>query len=95
MAKRKRVGRPPKPAKERKTVNFTFRSRGELRDQLRDAAAVSGRSISEEIEYRLNQSFRDQYIAEVAANAAIRMHEEREVSKHAMNDKPPSEEGSK
>src|SRR5947209_2482456 len=58
MAKRKRIGRPPKPAKERKSVNFTFRSRGELREQLRRAAEVSGRSISEEIEYRLDQSFR-------------------------------------
>jgi Arc-like DNA binding domain len=63
MAKRKRVGRPPKPAKERKTVNFTFRSRGDMRERLRDAAAVSGRSISEEIEFRLEQSFQEERIA--------------------------------
>ena len=84
MAKRKRIGRPPKPPKNRKSVNFTFRSREEMREQLRSAAAVSGRSISEEIEYRLVQSFRDQYIAEVAAAAAIRMFEEREVAKAAF-----------
>ena len=57
MAKRKRIGRPPKPPKNRKSVNFTFRSREEMREQLRVAADRSGRSISEEIEYRLNQSF--------------------------------------
>jgi hypothetical protein len=84
MAKRKRVGRPLKPAKNRKSVNFTFRSREGMREQLRTAAAVSGRSISEEIEYRLVQSFRDQYIAEVAAHAALRMYEEREVAKAAF-----------
>ena len=94
MTKRKRIGRPPKPAKERKTVNFTFRSRGDMRQKLQDAAAPYGRSISEEIERRLEQSFRDEYIAEVAAAAAIRMYEEREVAK-VLSEKPPSEEGSK
>jgi Arc-like DNA binding domain len=90
MAKRKRIGRPPKPAKNRKSVNFTFRSREGMREQLRVAAGLSGRSISEEIEYRLVQSFRDEYIAEVAAHAALRMLEEREVFKAAL--KPTEEE---
>ena len=90
MAKRKRIGRPPKPPKNRKSVNFTFRSREGMREQLRAAAAASGRSISEEIEYRLVQSFRDEYIAEVAAHAALRMCEEREVAKAAF--KPTEEE---
>ena len=81
MAKRKRVGRPPKPAVERRRSHFTFRTTDKLREQLRDAAGVSGRSISEEIEIRLLQSFRDEYIAEVAANAAMRVYEERQVAK--------------
>jgi len=90
MAKRKRVGRPPKPAEERRRSHFTFRTTDKLREQLRDAAAVSGRSISEEIEIRLLQSFRDDYIAEVAANAAIRLYEEREVAKYAFPTKGES-----
>jgi Arc-like DNA binding domain len=54
----KRIGRPPKPAEDRKAVNFTFRSRRQMRERLQKAAALSGRSISEEIEDRLNQSFK-------------------------------------
>jgi Arc-like DNA binding domain len=53
----KRIGRPPKSVQDRKAVNFTFRSRGEMRERLQSAAANSRRSISEEIEYRLDQSF--------------------------------------
>ncbi len=87
MAKRKRIGRPPKPAKERKSVNFTFRSRGELREQLRRAAEVSGRSISEEIEYRLDQSFRDEYMAETAVKAMAKYFEEKEVAKELTSKK--------
>ena len=96
MAKRKRIGRPPKPPKNRKSVNFTFRSREEMREQLRVAAAVSGRSISEEIEYRLNQSFQNELILE-AAKEAVRavLQEEREIWKYATSEKPPSEKGSK
>jgi Arc-like DNA binding domain len=54
---KKRLGRPPKSEKDRKAVNFTFRSRGQMRERLQGAAASSGRSVSEEIEYRLDQSF--------------------------------------
>src|SRR5262249_47376123 len=54
----KRLGRPPKPKEDRKSVNFAFRGRGQLRERLREAAATSGRSISEEIEQRLEQSLR-------------------------------------
>jgi hypothetical protein len=55
---RKRVGRPRKSPDERKAVNFTFRSRGQMRDLLQAAADASDRSISEEIEFRLESSFR-------------------------------------
>jgi len=47
---KKRIGRPPLPAKARKAVNLTFRVRRDMREWLRTAAAESGRSISEEIE---------------------------------------------
>jgi len=59
MAAKKRIGRPPKSEEDRKAVNFTFRSRGQMRDRLQAAAAASRRSISEEIEYRLENSFRE------------------------------------
>ncbi len=50
-------GRPPKPAEDVKAKNLTFRTRGALRDQLEEAANDAGRSISEEVEYRLIRSF--------------------------------------
>jgi hypothetical protein len=53
---RRRDGRR-KPAAVRKRNNLTFRTRDQLRDQLERAAAATGRSISEEIEYRLTSSF--------------------------------------
>jgi hypothetical protein len=79
MARRKRIGRPPKPAKERKSVNFTFRSRGELRDLLRASAEPVGRSISEEIERRLVQSFQKEQAARDVAKALLEHFEEREI----------------
>lgn len=53
----KRRGRPPVAKEDRKTGNLTFRTRANLREQLEEAAQQSGRSVSEEIEYRLQQSF--------------------------------------
>ena len=58
MALKKRIGRPPKANEDRKAVNFTFRSRGQMRERLQAAAIAAGRrSISEEIEFRLERSF--------------------------------------
>jgi hypothetical protein len=51
------MGRPPKPPGARRSKNRTFRVRGELDDDLQVAAYESGRSVSEEIEFRLGQSF--------------------------------------
>ena len=83
MAKRKRMGRPPKPAKERRRSHFTFRTTDALREQLRAAAAVEGRSISEEIEWRLQQSFEREQMAQAVAKAIIGHFDEREVVKFA------------
>src|SRR5437660_327572 len=63
MALKKRIGRPPKAKEHRKAVNFTFRSRDQMRERLEAAAAASGRSISEEIEHRLNQSFDEERLS--------------------------------
>ncbi len=56
----KRRGRPALDPSDRKSRNLTFRSRGDLRARLDQAASQSERSISEEIEYRLERSFTDQ-----------------------------------
>jgi hypothetical protein len=53
----KRRGRPAIPEGERKSHNLTFRARGDLRQLIEDAASDSGRSASEEIEFRLVRSF--------------------------------------
>jgi hypothetical protein len=54
--KRKRGGQPKPPA-ERKRNNLTFRARDQLKAALESAAAASERSVSEEIEFRLNRDF--------------------------------------
>ena len=53
----KRRGRPPIAEEDRKAGNLTFRTRGSLRSQLEETAKQSGRSVSEEIEHRLQISF--------------------------------------
>jgi hypothetical protein len=53
----KRKGRPPKYAGEGKRQNFSFRIRDKTRERLIATVAETGRSLSEEIEYRIDQSF--------------------------------------
>jgi hypothetical protein len=54
---KKKVGRPQIAPQERKVRNVTFRSRNDLYEALQAAAAKTGRSLSEEIERRLEGSF--------------------------------------
>jgi hypothetical protein len=54
---KRRRGGQPKPAAERKRNNLTFRARDQLKADLEKAAAAANRSVSEEIEFRLGQSF--------------------------------------
>jgi hypothetical protein len=53
------MGRPPKSG-ERKGVNLTFRTKLDLKSLLQKAASDSGRSLSEEMESRIEDSFRTQ-----------------------------------
>jgi hypothetical protein len=53
-----KLGRPPKHEGERLSKNRTFRVRGTLDEQLEAAAQKAGRSVSEEIERRLEDSFK-------------------------------------
>jgi hypothetical protein len=56
---KRRVGRPPKPKDELKARNMTFRVRERLRERLQQAAQENGRSVSEEIEYRVESTFKE------------------------------------
>jgi len=53
---RKRRGRPPKPLGGKARGNLTIRLRDRVREDLEAAINESGRSLSEEIEYRLELS---------------------------------------
>jgi hypothetical protein len=55
--KKRTRGRPPKPPGERKRNNVTIRMRDELKAALEAAAVQNQRSLSEEIEGRLEQAF--------------------------------------
>jgi hypothetical protein len=58
MARKKaKIGRPPRHGGERLSKSRTFRVRPHLDELLQKAAAEAGRSVSEEIEYRLDRSF--------------------------------------
>jgi hypothetical protein len=63
MEKKAARGRPPRHEGELLAKNRTFRVRGELDDQLQASALKAGRSVSEEIEYRLSRSFADDWLA--------------------------------
>ncbi|MET3695406.1 hypothetical protein [Methylobacterium goesingense] len=54
---RKRIGRPLKNPEQGKRLNVMFRLGEARKDQLMQAAEISGRSMSEEIEKRIEESF--------------------------------------
>jgi hypothetical protein len=55
--KKNKGGRPRRHAGERLSQTRSFRVRGDLDNMLRETAAKAGRSVSEEIEYRLETSY--------------------------------------
>lgn len=59
-ASKPRRGRPKIAPSKRRNRNFTFRGRADLHDKLRRAALDSGRSHSQEVEFRLERSFAGQ-----------------------------------
>ncbi|QDM27885.1 hypothetical protein FNL56_18430 [Tardiphaga sp. vice304] len=64
-------GRPAVPAADKKRRNFTFRGTDELHEHMSAAAAASGRSMSEEIEWRLGQSFFIDFVVKRATDTAV------------------------
>lgn len=89
-AEPKRRGRPPKAPADRKGGNITFRAHPDFRAKLEDAAAQSGRTITQEVELRVERSFRDDDLRalireEVRAALAIAAPERRPCGRLASN----------
>ena len=61
-SRRKRAGRPPLSPEEGKRYTFSLRVSAQRRSELEQAAAESGRSISQELEMRIEQGARDTQI---------------------------------
>jgi hypothetical protein len=59
---RKRAGRPSRELQPGERVPMSFRVTPELKAKMDAAAEESGRSVTQEIEFRLEQSFRDDRI---------------------------------
>ena len=57
---RKTRGRPPLPPEAGKRFPLNMRTTKKIRDELQAAAHASGRSLAQEVEHRLEQSFRDE-----------------------------------
>jgi hypothetical protein len=52
-------GRPRKPDEEAKREQMSFRTTPVMRDKILASAEASGRSIAQELEFRIERSFRD------------------------------------
>ncbi len=59
QATKKRLGRPPLPPAKRRGHTMGFKPTPDVRQQLREAATANNRSVSKEIEARLERSFSD------------------------------------
>lgn len=55
----KPMGRPKKPDSEAKRYPLGMRTTLEMQRKMQDAARASGRSVAQEVEFRLERSFRD------------------------------------
>lgn len=64
----RRAGRPPKAAEDRRSAMMRLRVREDLRDSLEQAASVSKRTLTEETEIRLRNSFLFADLHEVLVN---------------------------
>jgi hypothetical protein len=64
---KKKAGRPRLDPQEKKVRNFNFRGRNQLHERLQAATEVTGYSLSEEIERRLERSFQSDPILDALA----------------------------
>jgi hypothetical protein len=58
MDEQRKRGRPPKPEEEVRRHPIGVRTTRALKEKIEDAAAATGRSVAQEVEARLEQSFR-------------------------------------
>ena len=82
---RKRIGRPPISIADGTRAGVGFRVTSRLKAQIRAAADASGRSLSQEIEFRLEQSFRDEWVIE---QIRCVLNEPQELDFRTMEDMP-------
>ena len=77
-----RMGRPPLPPGTRRGASMGFRPTPEIREKLEKASKANGRSMSQEVEHRLERSFTEeanlqwayeQFIGDEALHGAIMM----------------------
>lgn len=68
-------GRPPSGAKAKRHV-IAVRATEDFRAKIDAAAANSGRSMSQEIEFRLERSFEEDRLREVAREVALQVLDE-------------------
>jgi hypothetical protein len=61
--RRPRIGRP-RLNEDAKRVPVSFRTTPNMSEKITAAAKASGRSLAQEVEYRLERSFRDDDVAE-------------------------------
>jgi hypothetical protein len=74
MAEGKQRGRPPKTPGEAKRASFNTRLRSGLKEALEESARGAGRSLSEEIEFRLEQSFeREHWLGDTRTVALLQV----------------------
>lgn len=76
MTETKKRGRPPKPVAERRRHNQTFRCNDEMLARLQAVADKNQRSISEEVERRLEESFSNENLLEDLRSAAYAASEQ-------------------
>jgi len=70
MTEQSKRGRPPKSVEDRKRNNLTMRMRDATKEKLEREARANGRSLSEEAEARIEQSFHSDALRIEAANLA-------------------------
>ena len=76
MAEKRKRGRPQVPDDERKNRTVPFRCQEKLYEELVDAAKLNRRTISQEIEARLNQA---QEMSDRIRDLEIRANEDRKT----------------
>lgn len=72
MAKKPRRGRPPLKPDDRRTYKLSVTIREKLRRLLEASAADEGRTLSKEVEFRIELSFRREFTFLELAESAMR-----------------------